>query len=827
LAGDRVSIETLMGAAVSIPTYSEVLLDLVYAEFCLREELDENPKSEEYLARYPEHRIDLHRMFEMHVALRSTVNDYLASSNNLENIGDGELGTNRSTLTIISCPTCNAVVDGNLFDRANLSCAVCGWQFAVPERMQFAQLHPGNFLGRFELLQKVGAGQYGEVWKAQDIELLRNVAIKIPHHTDNSRSIRENFLREAQALAILKHPNIVPVFEVSEQADVILIVSDYVDGTSLLERMKREKIAPRQAAVWCAQVARALAYAHRSGIVHRDLKPSNILLDQADAPYVVDFGLAKHESHLASSTKDDRIVGTPAYMSPEQAQGGTELAEPRSDIYSLGVLLYELLCGKRPFEGTVPEVLRSVVRDKPLVPSQRSSGVPTALEAICLKAMSKVCQARYADGDLLADDLERYLNGEPVLATNPSLVRRALWHARRRWVATTAVLALIGTVVFGGFIFKQPPPSRIPPLPGGIRHVAITTEPEGAEVMFIPISDQTGLPMPDKRVAAKGSTPVINTPLMPGNYLVVAWIDGYGFHEVYRHVPRDSTETPSGGAHKRSTQLDDGRVELPNVKLWRDFDVIEGMALVPGKTLAIVDEEAEKQANANLNIYEKGMAFPGFYIDTNEVTIREWKTQTRWLPDPVRLSKWKESDPITHISVDSAIGHLERIGKRLLSDDEYEFAVGTCDPKAGEAKILQKREYISGIAVGGQRSVPQQDSLPLAPNVYNLRGGVAEWTSRIAAIDGTISTETDGLASRYYSLSRIVAGPRPTPKSAFESSVFQLPCVGLWNSRNSIKGESGGIGFRGARSLGPRRFPKEFMHEVWESARPKLAGEEK
>ncbi len=299
----------------------------------------------------------------------------------------------------------------------------------------FSPLHPTK-VGRYSLVNRLGKGGFGEVFLAFDEDLDRPVAIKIPRSDRVSRPEQiEAYLNEARIVASLDHPHIVPVYDMGRtDAGVCFVVSKLIDGTNLATRIKEARCSFHESAELVATVSEALQYAHARGLVHRDIKPSNILIDVAGKPYVADFGLALKEQEFGTGA---RFAGTPSYMSPEQAKGEGHRVDGRSDIFSLGVVFYELLTGRRPFiaraqdeDGALNELLDLIATTEPRAPRQTDDTIPKELERICLKALSKRASDRFSTAKDLAEDLRLFLRtaavtDSPATVPAPSTSRQS------------------------------------------------------------------------------------------------------------------------------------------------------------------------------------------------------------------------------------------------------------------------------------------------------------------------------------------------------------------------------------------------------------------
>lgn len=309
-----------------------------------------------------------------------------------------------------------------------------------------------RYFGNYELLEEIARGGMGVVYRARQASLNRTVALKmILAGQFASPADVQRFRTEAEAAANLQHPNIVAIHEVGEHEGRHYFSMDYVEGKNLGALLKEQGPLPATRAAELAKtLAEAVHYAHQRGTLHRDLKPQNILMDPEGRPRITDFGLAKRLHAADTLTATGAVMGSPSYMSPEQAQGRNDLVGPASDVYSLGAVLYEILTGRPPFLGDSPmATMNKVMNEEPPRLRSSRSTTPTDLETICLKCLEKDPSRRYPTARALAEDLARFLAGDPVQARPASALRRAVAWSRRHRGVTTAVTAAVLLALVG------------------------------------------------------------------------------------------------------------------------------------------------------------------------------------------------------------------------------------------------------------------------------------------------------------------------------------------------------------------------------------------
>ncbi len=630
----------------------------------------------------------------------------------------------------VQCPQCKTmlnIVDVSLSESA--SCPSCGSQVPLGTLTLTRKPSPKEHIAHFELIEPVGMGHFGVVWKARDTRLERIVAVKVQRWEDLYCGERDTFLREAQATASLEHPNIVRVHEVVEEAGRCVIVSQFIRGVTLAQALKARQFTWAQKAELLAKVCEAVHYAHEHGVIHRDLKPGNILLDTEDEPFVTDFGLAKRDNAEVTMTAEGVVLGTPAYMSPEQARGDNQMIDRRSDVFSLGVMLYEMLVGERPFSGPGLMMLYQIESTDPRTPRSYSEDVPRDLETICLKALSKAREKRYQSAGEFADDLRRFLSGNAILARRATWIERCQrWLSKNRLTAAMGVFCCLSAVALASRLTTHPEVDpRIQNARRGSviqviepRNVSITTEPEGATVVFYPRDPLTGELITEKAIRPDHKSPC-KLQILPGEYFVVAALDDARFHEVIRTVPGESVKLTNYYRHQ-SSKVENGITVLPRIRI-PEANITAGMTLLEGDESFTVGI-----ANSTL-IPQHPQDISSFYLDTHEVSLGELRAGFQGsMPESLKGKQFPSLDlPATGILIDEAILYAELIGKRLPTEFEYEFAAtqrGTTIFPWGDEIREHDRQL---------RSVKDEtaDHTNTAPPIYGLFSNAEEYTASL------------------------------------------------------------------------------------------------
>ena len=315
-----------------------------------------------------------------------------------------------------------------------------------------------RYFGDYELIQEIARGGMGVVYKARQKSLNRIVAVKMILAGQLAGNVEvKRFRTEAEAAANLQHPNIVAIHEVGEHEGRHYFSMDCVEGKDLAQLLRGGPLPAASAAEMLKTISDAVKYAHQRGILHRDLKPQNVLLDERGQPRITDFGLAKKVDQDSGLTASGAVMGSPAYMSPEQARGQQDRIGPQCDVYSLGAILYEMLTGQPPFRGeTIMATLREVIEFPPVPPSKLNPNVSKDLETICLKCLEKQPERRYASARMLAEELDRFLKGEPVQATRAGLARKSWsWLQRNPWALAGGTSMIVLFLIIVSFSLWQ------------------------------------------------------------------------------------------------------------------------------------------------------------------------------------------------------------------------------------------------------------------------------------------------------------------------------------------------------------------------------------
>lgn len=651
-------------------------------------------------------------------------------------------------------------------------------------------LAPGTRIGSFEIMSEVGRGGFGSVYAARDLKLDRIVALKVPKPGEESLLQAEVFLHEARLAAAVRDANIVAVHQIGQYQDLCYICTDFIDGVTLKEHHRQRPLDLRQACELVIQIARSLHKAHEHGVIHRDLKPANILIDQEGTPFISDFGLAKKVDPALSSKTHSlhlkrEIVGTPAYMSPEQALGSRSL-DRRTDIYSLGLMLYELVAGQRPFSGSLGSILDDIVQQPVPSPRQHNSAIPRPLEAIILRAMAKAPADRFPSAWEFAEDLQRFLDGEPTRTCPPTGLEWWGFQLRRhrRTVIVASLILLVGAASYAASRYFSPPREIVIEQPPAIptARVRIDSIPQRANVAIVPIDPRLRTPRVDQVIQPDAFTPV-EVDLPAGDYIIEFFLPGLGPQEVRRTITEDKV------------QLDEIHELAPVALVAVDLGEL---VHVPGGPLQVADNPAGRDPVLQ--------EVADFYIQPHEVTCRQFQATMGRLPGSLIADPSLAQDdfPVTGFEYRDALEYAEKRGMRLPDYAEFLYAATNGQRTAapwGEA-IPEDNCWDLAAVMSEPRDQTAADFADQP--IFGLYSNVAELTgSTIIPAAALIIAQQNNNVDLIRELSNTVVvtgtpGLSGDVVGPLHARYFETV------SRNSIYRQPRPIGFRCVRSAGPR-----------------------
>lgn len=580
----------------------------------------------------------------------------------------------------------------------------------------------GKRLERYRLCMQIGRGGFAVVYSAWEEELERYVAVKIPFaECFNNPILLQACRDEAKRLAQLDHPNILPIYGVGSTAEIpFFLVSKLVPGENLHERLKRCPMKTEEVVRTMLSLTAALEFIHKANLIHRDIKPRNILIEQNGNVYLADFGLATPPIVVLDAQGERHVAGTPGYLSPEQARGIS--IDHRSDIFSLGIVMYEMLTGVRAFTGSEDTLRDVVLLTQPIPPRQVKPEIPLELERICLRAIAPDPALRYPSANDLEADLKAFAASQ--LPRQKEHLRPQGRAAMIVLAAATCVLALFcfGILVNGCRENKKPLEVASSEV-----LVSIDTKPGGAEVAFFQLDPETGRPKTTNPTHTKAGKQVS---LLPGEYLVVAVLKGKTraedrFHEVYRTVPSEIHSMP-GAFKQQRWEVVGGCAQLSSIEL-PETNVLPGMSLFPAsKKFELSFGKVEFREGQLRSGPKYHYSVPAFHMDWGEVTTQQHQFVL------ARQRHYKQPKNPTHAQVDisweQAVAVAEVLGKRLPDEVEFEYAAtGGGKSSYPFAKIMARRNLDWG-KIGPVGELKQDEiEIPGQQPVYGLYSNAGEW----------------------------------------------------------------------------------------------------
>lgn len=735
--------------------------------------------------------------------------------------------------TIVVCPHCDSKISlVEMLSRApELSIDT---ELAGEFRDEPADLAVGTTVGHFKIQKLLGKGGFGVVYQAHDLELDRFVAIKLPRISSLSLRQTEIFVREAQAAAQLQHPNIVSVYGIGQVENLTFIVSEFIDGMTLKTWRLIEQRSPSQVATMVGKIARALQSAHAAGIVHRDIKPGNVLVDFQFEPHITDFGLAERNNNQPSLFQSGKAIGTAAYMSPEQRIGKKDQVDHRTDIYSLGVVLYELLVGKRP----TTEDKQLPPESNFVPPNKIDPQLPDELSAICMKAIAQDASDRFQNCDEFASELDRFNQGLPI-ATLPltrvqSLFRR--FKRNRRSVALASIGFILGAILIGLYLLNlknpsqdekdqkalsntnspkisqtdepdtdsQPTPTKTAEDPDAIRPITVrfnVSEPK-CSVRIVRVDSENFRIDYENIIELQPLTTshtgrYFQTTLNTGWHIIEVISEDGRIAEVWRRVPETPDEQPD--ARYRSTNwtpVNDEKIKLFPIRV-EPVDEVEYIRCEGGSFFS------DSAANGNIIRAAALTEIKSFLIAPTEVSLKEFVSVMGELPNEFDE---RDIDLDTHgdlaacnVAFLEALEYAEKVGGRLPTFEEYLFAAtnrGNTKYPWGDGWIFEDWKL-------GKVGFPVEDKSDLG--IKNLYSNVSEWTCEVTVPPWWANNRPQMKIETLQSMRGVVGGTHAFHAPVTElKEIKQSPKVYLVHPTDLSRPNPVGLGFRVYRSLTPR-----------------------